>query len=147
MQNAWSRPSGTADTEQSDVGQRQAPIPSTGAEGAAAPGSHGGDTVPDAGIASSGRSPMSGEHPVAGGPAGQDVPGEDEAHRTAVDSVDGLLDEVERALARLDDGTYGRCEACGEPIDDRRLAEFPVTRNCSRAECDPATEPVVSAPA
>ena len=26
------------------------------------------------------------------------------------------LDEVERALAKLDDGTYGKCETCGEPI-------------------------------
>ena len=48
----------------------------------------------------------------------------------AVDAVDGLLDEVELALARLDDGTYGRCEECGTPIDDARLAVSPTVRTC-----------------
>ena len=56
--------------------------------------------------------------------------GEEEAHRSAVDAVDGLLDEVELALARLDDGTYGRCEECGAPIDDARLADSPIERTC-----------------
>lgn len=65
----------------------------------------------------------------AGAPdAGQD--GEEEAHRSAVDAVDELLDEVELALARLDDGTYGRCETCGSPIDDAELAQLPLVRAC-----------------
>ena len=59
---------------------------------------------------------------------------EEDLHRSAVDAVDGLLDEVELALARLDDGTYGRCEGCGAPIDDERLAELPIVRTCGR--CD-----------
>ncbi len=57
-------------------------------------------------------------------------PGEEEAHRSAVDAVDALLDEVELALSRLDDGTYGRCEECGTPIDDSRLAASPTVRSC-----------------
>ena len=56
--------------------------------------------------------------------------GEEDTHRSAVDAVDGLLDEVELALARLDDGTYGRCEACGTPIDDGDLAARPLVREC-----------------
>jgi len=56
--------------------------------------------------------------------------GEEEAHRSAVDAVDELLDEVELALARLDDGTYGRCETCGSPIDDAELAVLPLVRSC-----------------
>ena len=68
----------------------------------------------------------------SGGPAVPDD--EDETHRSAVDAVDGLLDEVERALARLDDGTYGRCESCGEPIGDDRLAVDPVVRTCAACE-------------
>ncbi len=48
-----------------------------------------------------------------------------------VDAVDRLLDEVEQALARLDDGTYGRCASCGAPIADLRLAEMPVTQTCA----------------
>jgi RNA polymerase-binding transcription factor DksA len=71
----------------------------------------------------------------AGGAVQADAPtdgteAEEEAHRSAVDAVDGLLDEVERALARLDDGTYGRCEECGSPIDDARLADSPIERSC-----------------
>jgi RNA polymerase-binding transcription factor DksA len=64
-------------------------------------------------------------------PADTTEPVDDEEwHRSAVDAVDGLLDEVERALTRLDDGTYGRCEDCGETIDDERLAALPVVRTC-----------------
>ena len=40
------------------------------------------------------------------------------------------LDDVERALAKLDDGTYGTCEVCGEPIGDARLEAMPATRFC-----------------
>lgn len=48
----------------------------------------------------------------------------------AIDAVDALLNEVEQSLFRLDAGTYGRCEECGEPIDDARLAELPTARTC-----------------
>ncbi len=40
------------------------------------------------------------------------------------------LDEVERALAKLDDGTYGKCETCGEQIAAPRLEAMPATRFC-----------------
>lgn len=40
------------------------------------------------------------------------------------------LVEVERALEKLDDGTYGRCEECGRPIADARLEAMPATRFC-----------------
>jgi RNA polymerase-binding transcription factor DksA len=56
--------------------------------------------------------------------------GEEEAQLSAVDAVDGLLDEVELALARLDDGTYGRCATCGSLIADAELAEDPLVREC-----------------
>lgn len=56
---------------------------------------------------------------------------EEEAHRSAVDAVDELLDEVELAMARLDDGTYGRCESCGVPIDDGHLSVEPLVRECT----------------
>ena len=41
------------------------------------------------------------------------------------------LDGVERALERLDAGTYGLCDSCGNPIDDAVLAEMPQARSCS----------------
>lgn len=40
------------------------------------------------------------------------------------------LDDVEKALARLDDGTYGTCEVCGVRIGDARLEALPATRFC-----------------
>src|SRR6187399_3651357 len=40
------------------------------------------------------------------------------------------LDEVEKALAKLDDGTYGRCETCGEAISEARLEAMPATPFC-----------------
>ena len=60
---------------------------------------------------------------------GPDTPGDDEAlHRSQVDAVDALLDEVELALTRLDDGTYGRCEACGAGRSSRRHIRRPAAR-------------------
>jgi DnaK suppressor protein len=41
-----------------------------------------------------------------------------------------LLVQVERALARLDAGTYGRCENCGNPIPKARLQAFPRATLC-----------------
>jgi len=40
------------------------------------------------------------------------------------------LDDVQRALDKLDAGTYGTCEACGEPISPDRLEAMPATRYC-----------------
>jgi DnaK suppressor protein len=40
------------------------------------------------------------------------------------------LDDVERAIAKLDDGTYGACEVCGMAIGDSRLEAMPATRFC-----------------
>lgn len=47
-----------------------------------------------------------------------------------VDSVEGELSDVEAALERLDQGTYGRCTACGRPISPERLAALPATAFC-----------------
>jgi RNA polymerase-binding protein DksA len=40
------------------------------------------------------------------------------------------LDEVEAALARVDAGSYGVCEVCGEPIGADRLSAIPWARLC-----------------
>ena len=36
-----------------------------------------------------------------------------------------LLTEIEQALERLDNGTYGKCVVCGEPIPEKRLEAIP----------------------
>ncbi len=40
------------------------------------------------------------------------------------------LEKVEAALARIDAGSYGVCEACGEPIGADRLAAIPWASLC-----------------
>lgn len=61
---------------------------------------------------------------------------------TATDTYDRELDEgleadagrqlaeIEAALGRIDDGTYGRCEVCGREIDEARLEAVPSTTLC-----------------
>jgi len=68
---------------------------------------------------------------------------DEDAHRVAVDLVDALLDDVELALARLDDGTYGRCESCGSAIADAELADDPLGRACAPCGAAMAQPPVV----
>lgn len=41
-----------------------------------------------------------------------------------------LLRKVERALARVDDGTYGICESCGTQIPVARLEVLPYATEC-----------------
>lgn len=42
------------------------------------------------------------------------------------------LVEIKEAQARLDAGTYGSCETCGEPIGEARLEARPAARTCIR---------------
>ncbi|SDP18841.1 RNA polymerase-binding protein DksA [Desulforhopalus singaporensis] len=41
-----------------------------------------------------------------------------------------LLTKIEEALVRIDEGTYGICEECDEPIGLKRLEARPVTTLC-----------------
>jgi len=41
-----------------------------------------------------------------------------------------LLSKIDEAIARIDDGTYGICEDCGEEIGLKRLEARPVTTLC-----------------
>ena len=45
-------------------------------------------------------------------------------------SLEVGLERTERALAKLDEGTYGRCDACGEPIGTKRLQAMPDVVLC-----------------
>ncbi len=44
------------------------------------------------------------------------------------------LAQVVMALRRVDDGTYGFCEDCGEAIDERRLRALPATPFCTACQ-------------
>lgn len=41
-----------------------------------------------------------------------------------------MLDQIERALAKIEDGTYGVCESCGNAIGKGRLQAFPRATLC-----------------
>ena len=51
--------------------------------------------------------------------------------------LDAISDRIERALAKLADGTYGTCDSCGRPIAEGRLRAAPESAlcvACARAE-------------
>jgi len=41
-----------------------------------------------------------------------------------------LLGEVEHALDKLDEGTYGQCDVCGQPVEMARLEVLPQATLC-----------------
>ena len=45
-------------------------------------------------------------------------------------SLREALDDVNHALAKFNDGTYGQCESCGEQIAEARLEAMPSARYC-----------------
>ena len=45
-----------------------------------------------------------------------------------VEQTRAYVDEVDAALRRVDDATYGICERCGRPIPHERLEARPVAR-------------------
>ena len=45
-------------------------------------------------------------------------------------NVRDLLDKIDRALKRIDEGTYGVCERCGKPIEKARIKALPYVDLC-----------------
>ena len=45
-------------------------------------------------------------------------------------NVRDLLDKIERALKRIDEGTYGVCERCGKSIEKARIKALPYVDLC-----------------
>jgi DnaK suppressor protein len=46
------------------------------------------------------------------------------------------LAEIDAALARLDEGSYGVCQRCGQPIGDDRLTARPAATTCFRCAAE-----------
>ena len=55
---------------------------------------------------------------------------EREKEFSILEQVQAELAAVDRALQRLDEGTYGTCDVCGDTITDERLAVMPAARFC-----------------
>jgi DnaK suppressor protein len=49
---------------------------------------------------------------------------------TLMESEEKTLQKIEQALARIEDGTYGTCENCGESIPKARLQVIPFALQC-----------------
>ena len=59
------------------------------------------------------------------------------------DRENKLIKKIKKALARIDNGTFGICEKCGEDISIKRLKARPVTTQC--IECKTKEEAVEKA--
>ena len=60
---------------------------------------------------------------------------------TALDLADRqthLIEEIDQALQRIEDGTYGQCVRCGKPLDEERLRAMPTAKY--DVECQAAIE-------
>ena len=58
------------------------------------------------------------------------VAAEQGEHKVMLNKFREQLNEVERALAKFDAGTYGLCERCSDPIAIARLEAMPAARFC-----------------
>lgn len=55
---------------------------------------------------------------------------EQEKNHSILSSLEAELQDVDRALERVAEGTYGTCEACRKPIPAARLEALPAARYC-----------------
>ena len=51
-----------------------------------------------------------------------------------------LIYKIKKALERLDDGSYGICEVCGEDIAEKRLIARPATTHCIDCKTEAETQ-------
>jgi RNA polymerase-binding protein DksA len=63
-------------------------------------------------------------------PEGATIAFEREHVAALLDQTREHVTQVDAALRRLDEGTYGRCERCGEPIAAGRLEARPTATTC-----------------
>ena len=49
-------------------------------------------------------------------------------------NVQTQLNDVNAALKRIEDGSYGRCVVCGQPIPEKRLEAIPWAARCVKDE-------------
>ena len=54
------------------------------------------------------------------------------------DQESQMVADIDQALLRIEEGSYGICVRCGKPIDERRLEAMPTARY--DAECQAAIE-------
>ncbi len=65
---------------------------------------------------------------------------EREKDLSILEQVEAELGDVEHALRRLDEGTYGTCEIDGKPIPEARLEVMPAARLCLEHQAEAERE-------
>jgi DnaK suppressor protein len=55
---------------------------------------------------------------------------ERERDLSLVNNLRDLMDRIDKALAKIDEGTYGLCDRCGKPIEKLRLKALPYANLC-----------------
>lgn len=55
---------------------------------------------------------------------------EREKDLSLVNNLRDLMDRIDKALAKMDQGTYGLCDRCGNPIEKARLKALPYANLC-----------------
>jgi len=55
---------------------------------------------------------------------------EREMDLSLVNNLQDFLERIDKALAKIDQGTYGLCERCGKPIEKLRLKALPYASLC-----------------
>lgn len=59
---------------------------------------------------------------------------EREKDLSIANNIQDLIDKIDKALQKIDDGTYGLCESCGDPISGERLKALPYVLLCIRCK-------------
>jgi DnaK suppressor protein len=54
------------------------------------------------------------------------------------DAERSTVQQIDQALARIEDGTFGLCLNCGTPMNEKRLSAIPWSRHC--VECQELAE-------
>jgi DnaK suppressor protein len=53
-----------------------------------------------------------------------------EEERAVEQTLELRLQEINDTLKRIEEGTYGTCEKCQSPIEEKRLGVFPLAKFC-----------------
>lgn len=72
--------------------------------------------------------------PRTGTTHGRQAASHSEIRTKLADAARMVLADVEAALTRMDQGTYGSCHLCRKPIDHARLTIVPQARFCARCQ-------------
>jgi RNA polymerase-binding transcription factor DksA len=66
---------------------------------------------------------------------------EQEERAVTAEKLDLQLSVVNRSIAKVSEGSYGRCDTCGKPIGDARLEALPTAVKCLDCQSGSASRP------